>query len=283
MSDDNTLLGDQQAIIRPSGPTLYCPKCEYILTGTEEAGLRCCPECGAPLDFDDLRRKARVGLDLTYLSYWQLCWKLFVLRRRFRKQLREPSYFVRLPEVSVGFRRAVGLLAAASLAVSVWIGIGADGPHKLWAAVPPAWMLVALVVQVVTEAWFRWLLGTVKHPNVERAVRQVMAAGSSVYVPMGAGLLVAMVFVGGMTTTDWPTWPGGFATLGIGVAATAGLFSWVLWHSWAIVAQMVFRCETYYLECPLHVRWLVSMNPPAMVALMPLLLVASMCVLGSIA
>jgi len=269
-----------QVMIRPSGPTLYCPKCDYILTGTEEAGLGCCPECGTSLDFDELRRKARCGLDLTYLTYWQLCWKFFVLRRRFRKQLKAPCYFVRLPDITPGFSKAVGLLAAASLATSVWIAAAADGPHKLWAVIPPAWMLAALVVHAVTDAWFRWVLRMANHPQPQRALQQIMAAGSTVYLPMGVGLLVAMVTVAAMTTIDWPRQPDWVPVVTIGCAATAGLFSWVLWHSWALAAQLVFRCETYYLECPPQVRLLVQLSPPTMALLAPLILVGSMCVLG---
>jgi len=58
----------------PANMNLFCPGYAYPLVAVEDIGMTECPDCGAAIDFDHLRRlrveKVALG------DFWQLFWSV---------------------------------------------------------------------------------------------------------------------------------------------------------------------------------------------------------------
>lgn len=243
-------------------PTLYCPKCSYPLVGVEEAGLSLCPECGEPLDFEELRSERFDPRSLG--TPWQMFWRVMTSPRRFFRAVTAKPYNVRVSELysydALGLE--VGLLGGTGLCGLTWVGTwiaGRSFPGCCVATVPLFWGLLLWAAHRTAGPWMRFLLGKAGHGDANRGQHRVMYFSSIVYVPMGLALCLVMVTLAAAQFA-----PEVLARLVL--LAALGVHC-LLWLLWAWIIMRAFEAETCRLGT---IRPQVALlNPALVVALAP--------------
>ncbi|MBN2582205.1 MAG: hypothetical protein JXL80_03990 [Planctomycetes bacterium] len=248
-----------------AAPDLFCPKCLYNLTGTEQAGLDCCPECGEPLDFDALRTMVRTGLDLSGFTWWQLVWKLFLLRRKFHNEVRRRHYFIRLPEVQP---RYTVVLLLAFVAMLLWTGMVAwlSGIRGiLLCGLVAACLAVMGIVHAGERVWLRLLLDMAHHPDARAAAGRILYVANTQFVPMTVNLALCVVTMGIVVLVGSRS--NAVITMALTVGLSAAFINVALWLDWSRHVYTLFMSEGYYRTGGNAVRGLVVFNPGCFLAL----------------
>jgi hypothetical protein len=238
IASDRSELPPELPTAASAEPELYCPKCSYILTGVEHAGLDCCPECGEKVDFADLRRLAQMGLDLSHCSYWRLA---FRVPPEFKAALKRPGYVVRLPPRPRSFFIVTGLLlllalaGAALTALSMIIGF-------------LVYVTLAAVSYAATWLWARWLLRRAGHREPATGAGHVLFVAAAVCFPIAINLALFTVSIAFMLYAHhislFPHVRDELAIVLGGFLVLAPLvFHFVLWSDWSQMANLMLLYE----------------------------------------
>ncbi|MBN2582204.1 MAG: hypothetical protein JXL80_03985 [Planctomycetes bacterium] len=221
---------------------LYCPNCEYLLRGVEGSGLTQCPECGHPIDFDDLRARHLAGYDLGPLR--NVIKGVLLRPGVYVRQFKGPQHYLRIaPEHSFFFWF---ILVAAIVTVVPLLRVMVF-PHDLLSGVfccpLVGSIIIAAMAHLSSHLWFRMLLRLAGRRNTDRGAVRIMYFASIVYLPLIAP--VAMIVVA--TIIAVAGWKIGIDLSLAGAALTvlALLLGIALAVRWGYVAMLVFGLETY--------------------------------------
>jgi len=251
---------------RPAGPgtgpghmNLFCPRCAYPLVAVEDIGMGQCPECGADIDFDHLRRlrieKADIG------DFWQLFGSVMWLPGRFFDALPAPRYYVRVGD-EYRYKRSGLLLGVIGgwLCCVVWTLLVGPGPgFGLLLLVPVAWMLLVVAADKLGALWVRGLLARAGHAEPLRGEQRIMRLASPPYLVLG------LAFIGVMAALPLVLF-GSNAALVMLLGGTAAYV--YLWLHWAWLVMRAFQAETRSL--PTMLDFWAFLNPGLVLGLLTL-------------
>jgi hypothetical protein len=254
-------------------PELYCPRCTYSLRGLEEAGMQQCPECGTPVNFNDLRQ--RLLVDKQELGgAKQLFRRIMWFPNRFFTALDAPRRYLwikRLDQYDSAalFAGIAGVVLAFALFFAVVTSFHGRTPPKWPASTiyflsPLAlWPFLFLGNHQATRWWIRRLLRWAAHPEPQAGALRVMFFAGPVYVAMVRAVLFGLLcLLLAILLSLLGTIP---AIIALVCSGFSVVVYFVLWLHWAWVILRAFQAETRGLDTDL--TFLAFFNPGLLVTL----------------
>jgi hypothetical protein len=221
---------------------LYCPNCEYLLRGVEGAGLAACPECGHPIEFDELRMRRLYGYDLGAAR--DVIKGVLLRPTTYLRQFKGPQHYLRVAPEHGCFAKSV---AVAVLGAMVLIGLAASFTSDAFFGFFFCPLLVGVFIVFALHygsyGWFRVVLALAGREATDRGAARIMYFASVAYVPMVAPVWM-LALAAAIAGSDLPQEirPDTLATLVACAALALGLAMAV---GWGYVAMVVFNNETY--------------------------------------
>jgi hypothetical protein len=217
----------------------------------EEAGLKGCPECGFPLDFERLRRAAPVGTEMGAMSYIEIARRLFSQEMGRRGKLGCLCHFNELPPVPPEFIATIALLIGwcyvvaalvwvMSPAASVILGLAVTGYLGLWAA-----------AHGMTRVWVRRQMYSVEGPGrTQQAAKRVMKIAATQYLPLAINLAAMVTGLGAAMTHPVghgdSEWTRVVALAGAVLAGIAVIVHVLLWLNVSRVVRQMMISEMFH-------------------------------------
>jgi len=242
----------------PAHMNLFCPRCAYSLVAVEDIGMTQCPECGAAIDFDRLRRLRVEKVDVG--DFWQLFGSVMWMPGRFFASLPAPRYYVRVCR-QYGYKRnglVLGVLGGWACSIVLILVLGFVGLGLLL-LVPLVWMALVLAADKLGALWVRRLLARAGHTEPLRGEERIMRLASPPYLPLG------LAFIGVMTALPLVLF-GPNAALVMLLGGTAAHV--YLWLHWAWVVMRAFQAETRSL--PTMLAFWAFLNPGLLLGILAL-------------